>query len=87
MSLQTNQVTVGTAPVLVVPAPAAPPGQQRSVVISNGAAVVFLGGPGVTTGTGLPVAANAVVNLGALDSSPLYAVCATSSVVGYLTTA
>lgn len=85
MTAVSNQVTVGTSAVVVVPAPPNPT-SNAPVVISNGAAVIFVGGPNVTTGTGMPVPVNAVVNLGPLGNSPLYAICATSSVVGYLTT-
>jgi hypothetical protein len=86
MSVVTNQVTVGSSAILVVPAPSVPPGAESAVVLSNGAAVVYVGGPGVTTGTGLPIQINGIINIGALGNSPLWAVCATSTVLSYLTT-
>lgn len=81
-----NQTTVGATATPVVPAPASPPAPQRALTISNGAAVVYVGGPNVTVGTGMPIPANTVVNIGNPGNAPLYAICATSSVFGYLTT-
>jgi hypothetical protein len=76
-----NQVTVGTSPTLI-----ATPGTAANMVITNGAAVVFLGGSGVTTTTGLSVAANATVTIPVTggQQASLYGVSATSSVVSYL---
>lgn len=81
-----QQYTV-TAAVPIASAPAGvantPVGQ---VYLSNGAAVLYLGGPNVTAINGAPVAANATMNIYLWPGDVLYAFCATSSVIGVLQT-
>jgi hypothetical protein len=58
MALQTGQVSVGTTATLVATVGAVP--DSDGVLISSSAAA-FVGGSGVTTSTGFPVAANTPV--------------------------
>ena len=79
---QSGQVTVGASATLVCTVE----GNESGVVINNGAAVVFLGGPAVTVSTGLPVAINSTVVVPTYGGAKvsLYAISATSSVVSFL---
>jgi hypothetical protein len=92
MAIGSNQVAVTSTPaVVVVPAvnvnfPYNQPGPTRSVTIVNGAGgQVFLGGPGVTTATGLPLAASSSISISLYPGDALYAIAAgATSTVAYL---
>ena len=79
---QSGQVTVGTSATLI----GAFEGNESGVLIANGAAIVYLGGPTVTTTTGLPVQINSTVTAPTYGGAKvsLYAISASSSVVSFL---
>ena len=80
------QYTVASSAVPIASAPAASaPGPVGWFYIANGAAAIFIGGPGVTTGTGAQIAANGTLSGFLFPGDQLYAICGTSSTVGVLT--
>jgi hypothetical protein len=72
------QTSVGTTATLVATIGSAP--DTDGVLVSSSAAA-FIGGPGVTTTTGFPIAANTPVLVPTTGSEPLtlYAVVSTST--------
>lgn len=84
MAVSSAQVAVGTSAVELSVAESGVAGS--TLVITNGAAVVFLGDASVTTTTGLSLAANATVTVELNYGERLYAICATSSTVSVLHT-
>lgn len=75
-------VTVGTTPTVI-----ASPGDCLTMLISNTGATVFLGGPNVTTATGLPVltTASATIPVTGDAQATLYGIVAsTTTAVSYL---
>ena len=83
MAVLTSTVSVAQAAIALVPARsrAARVGHPRSVIVQNsGGNAVFIGGTGVTTSTGISVAANA--SLGPIDlneADTLYAISTTGT--------
>lgn len=74
--LSTNQVSVSTTPTLIAPAGAG----REAVTIVNGAAVdVFLGGPTVSTTTGVLLAGTKGQALTFFTTSPIYGVVAAAT--------
>jgi hypothetical protein len=77
--------TQPTVAATAVPLAAHPGGfTPTRVKISNGAAVIYLGGSTVTTGNGVAVPINGITDVTLVNGEVLYAVSATSSVVGVL---
>lgn len=82
MAVASSQVAVATSAVALNTASTS----GLRLVISNGAAVVFLGSSAVTTSTGASVAINGLVTVELDAGDVLYAISATSSTVGVLST-
>ena len=82
MAVSASRVTVATSAMALN---TAEPGGGR-LVIKNGAAVIDLGPAGVTNGTGMSVAAAAVLTIELDPGDVLFAICATSSIVEVLRT-
>lgn len=85
MAVSSAQVVVGASAVELSAAESGAVSGSK-LVITNGAAVVFLGDAGVTTATGLSVAVNATLTVPLNDGERLYAICATTSTVSVLRT-
>lgn len=83
-----DQVTVGTSPVLLAAAPAASvPGPIGWFYIVNGSSALYLGGPNVSSTNGAQVAASGTLSGWLFSGDALYGVLATGSeTVGVLTT-
>lgn len=79
MALTAAQTTVTAA----VPLNTAGSGQK--LTISNGAAVLYLGGSNVSATTGAAIAINSVVKIELNPYEVIYGFCATSTVVGIIT--
>jgi hypothetical protein len=78
------RVVVGSSAVSLLPAETDTV-SGSTIMITNGAAVIDLGGPTVTSGNGYSVAANAVVGpIQCAGNEQLYAICATSSTISIL---
>lgn len=78
MAVQTISTSVGTTAVPILSGqPFSAPGRAPLVVSNLGANPVFLGGPAVTTTTGVQVAAGA--NLAIAGGSDIYAIATTGS--------
>jgi hypothetical protein len=76
--LQTGQVTVNTSATLVCTVGSVP---DSDGVLINSSAAAFVGGAGVTTSTGFPVAANTPVLFPTTGAEPVavYAVVSSST--------
>lgn len=85
MAISSAQVTVATSAVELSGAESGPV-VGSTLVITNGAAVVFLGDATVTDATGLSLAANATLTVKLNNGERLYAICATTSTVSVLRT-
>lgn len=78
-----ESVTVGsTATLLNGVAPTRLLSPRLRLTVANGSTVVYLGGPNVTTATGIPLAANEKYTIDAADG--VYAVTATTATVNIL---
>lgn len=79
MAVQTISTTVGTTATQIIPAEAyAMPGSVQTIISNLGSVVVYVGPAGVTSTTGVAIAANSNLNLGTLNSQ-LYAVAASTT--------
>jgi hypothetical protein len=85
VAVSSEQITVETSAVELSSAESGAVAGSK-IMVTNGAAVVFLGGSGVTTLTGLSLAANATLTVELNHGERLYAICATSSDVSVLRT-
>lgn len=85
MAISSAQVTVATSAVELSVAESGPVAGS-TLVITNGAAIVFLGDVGVTASTGLSLAASATLTVRLNGGERLYAICGTSSSVSVLRT-
>lgn len=85
MAVSSAQVVVGASAVELSAAESGAVSGSR-LVITNGAAIVYLGGSDVTTSTGLALAVNATLPVPLNDSERLYAICGTTSTVSVLRT-
>lgn len=81
LSINTGQAAVTTSASLVV---AARPGRSKVTLTPTSATVFYVGGAGVTTGTGLYVAAGGAVTIETMAA--VYAVAATALTVSFLET-
>lgn len=79
---QSGQVTVGTSAILICTVE----GNESGVLINNTGVTVYLGGPTVTAGTGLPLLTATSVTVPTYGGAKvsLYAISASSSVVSFL---
>ncbi len=59
-------------------------GRGELHITNTGAAVVYLGGPGVTLANGYALAAGASIQCALAPGDGLWAVCATSTTIGVL---
>jgi len=78
-------VTAAAQPLIMAP-PGPQPGPVGWWYITNGAAVIYLGGPGVTVSSGAAVAASATLSGFLWPGDVIWAVSAGSSTVGVLRT-
>jgi hypothetical protein len=84
MAYKSGQVSVGTTATLIATPSSVP--ENAGILISSSAAA-FIGGPGVTATTGLPIVASTVVNVPTTGASTeaLYAVVSTgTATVSYI---
>jgi hypothetical protein len=94
MAVLAQQVTVGTSATQLSPAPTDAFSGSSIAVNNTGSVTVYLGGPTVTTATGYPLVAGAVISVDlvrvggttpAMDES-LFGVAASSTTVSVLVT-
>lgn len=78
-SFSTSQVAVGTTATLIA---AAASGRDHVSIQPTGAVTVYIGGPGVTTLTGFPVASGYALDME--TTSDIYAVAASATAVAVL---
>jgi hypothetical protein len=87
MPFKSGQVSVGTTATAIFTSGPAP--SNDGVLIQNGGSgSVYIGGSGVTTTTGLPVAAGATVTVPTTGAQPLElfgVVASSTATVSYLT--
>ena len=82
MALQASKVTITTAPTLIASGLGATAGDRRTVLLTGATAALFIGGDGVTTAAGFPMAdaaAQIALELGPGDS--VYGIVATGTAV------
>lgn len=88
MATRSSIITVGTTPTALLPGTDADSNRgHRDVALQNTSAVpIYLGGPGVTTATGFPLAAGAFITLDAVqpDSLPLAVVATDTATIAVL---
>lgn len=86
MAASASIVAVTSTAGLLTAADADRSAGQRAVLKNTGAATVFVGGSGVTTATGYPLAVGDILNLELSEGGALYGIAATTGTVAVLNT-
>lgn len=80
MAMSASTVSVGTSATLIYSVPTTTALGSSLLVANTGAATVFVGDSGVTTGAGFPVNAGQQVSIGLTGGESLYGIVASGTV-------